>query len=587
MYFDALVDLPDTPGKIVIQRKKNSAYVHYEYDRVYDPVRKFNIPKRVVIGKVSQEDASKMHPNQNYLRHFPSAGIFLAMAPSTRSCCLRLGSWMAVRSIVGHYGLREILERIAGKDAGLLLDLGAYSLVSENNAGQYYPDYAYCHPLFTHAMRIYSDSKVSEFLSTMPEDWGARFLNEWNSRMDHRQRIYISYDSTNKNCQAGDIGMVEFGHAKDDKGLPVFNYALAYDRTNRIPLFYEEYPGSIVDVSQLQFMLQKAKSYGYRRCGFILDRGYFSKANIQYMDECGYEFIIMAKGIKELVSALVLENRGSFENDRRYFVRSHGVYGKTVKARLYADDGRERFFHVYHSSSLECAEREDLEDMLGRMEKLLDKYRQKPVDLPQPFSHYYELYFNEETKALMHWKEREDVIRREFSLCGYFSIVTSERMTAGEAIDLYKSRDASEKLFRSDKSYLGNRSLRVCSEKSAQAKVFIGFIALIIRNRLYTLLKDEMGRMDRRPNYMTVPAALKELDKIEMARQFDGVYRLDHALTKTQKVIMRALGLDKDDVGETAGFVSGVLGSGVSAAAACDINAEEDGDGKNEDDGLC
>ena len=49
------------------------------------------------------------------------------------------------------------------------------------------------------------------------------FLNEWNSKKDHREKIYISYDSTNKNCQAGDIEIVEYGHPKTDQGLPVFN----------------------------------------------------------------------------------------------------------------------------------------------------------------------------------------------------------------------------------------------------------------------------------------------------------------------------------------------------------------------------
>lgn len=33
------------------------------------------------------------------------------------------------------------------------------------------------------------------------------------------EKIYISYDSTNKNCQAGELQMVEFGHPKEDKGL--------------------------------------------------------------------------------------------------------------------------------------------------------------------------------------------------------------------------------------------------------------------------------------------------------------------------------------------------------------------------------
>ena len=119
------------------------------------------------------------------------------------------------------------------------------------------------------------------------------------------------------------------------------------------------------------------------------------------------------------------------------------------------------------------------------------------------------------------------------------------KMTAKEAIGLYKSRDASEKLFRGDKSYLGNKSLRVHSDESASAKIFIVFFNDTTSTEIYTSLKDEMIRNERKANFMTVPAALKELDKIEMVKQFDGVYRLDHAVTATQKAILKAFDIDE------------------------------------------
>ena len=53
-----------------------------------------------------------------------------------------------------------------------------------------------------------------------------------------------------------------------------------------------------------------------------------------------------------------------------------------------------------------------------------------------------------------------EVIERARDLYGYFVIVTSKKMSAKEALDFYKSRDATEKLFIGDKSYLGIRSLR-------------------------------------------------------------------------------------------------------------------------------
>ena len=107
-----------------------------------------------------------------------------------------------------------------------------------------YPDYAFNHHLFTDRMKIYSDSKISDFINGITKDQSLAFLDEWNEKQDQSQKIYISYDSTNKNCQAGDIDFVEYGHPKEDSGAPVINYSVAYDQNNARPLYYEDYPRS-------------------------------------------------------------------------------------------------------------------------------------------------------------------------------------------------------------------------------------------------------------------------------------------------------------------------------------------------------
>ena len=53
-----------------------------------------------------------------------------------------------------------------------------------------------------------------------------------------------------------------------------------------------------------------------------------------------------------------------------------------------------------------------------------------------------------------------------------------------------------------------------------------------------------MGRMDKKQNYMTVPAAIKELEKIELLKGADNEYNLDYAVTATQKAILKASGID-------------------------------------------
>jgi hypothetical protein len=54
--------------------------------------------------------------------------------------------------------------------------------------------------------------------------------------------------------------------------------------------------------------------------------------------------------------------------------------------------------------------------------------------------------------------------------------------------------------------------------------------------------------MEAKYNYMTVPAALRELEKIEMVRRNKGQYKLDHAVTKKQKVILSSFGLSEADI---------------------------------------
>ena len=263
-------------------------------------------------------------------------------------------------------GLCEKLEAAFGtRNSGLILDLAAYSIITENNAAQYYPDYAYNHPLFTPNMKAYSDSTISDFLRDLSENQRQMFLNLWNEERNRRERIYVSYDSTNKNCESGDISMVEYGAAKA------------------------------------------------------------------------------------------------------------------------------------------AGERVRFEENIQQMQSYLDSNRNVKREFGPVFDKYFFLHRDQDSGVLVYAEPKLQVIQDEMELCGYFAIITSEKMDAKQAIRLYKSRDASEKLFRADKSFLGNGALRVASQEAADNKIFIGFIALIIRCRIYTALKDKASTMIKKPNYFT------------------------------------------------------------------------------------
>jgi len=576
MYFNTTVKIPEIKGKIITKKKGATTYILYQYGNEYNPEKQYSVPLRAIVGKACVDNPSLMFPNEKFQIYFPDTQLPEELPFAYRSCCLKIGSCAIIRKVLDEYKLMPMLRKRFGDDTGLILDLVSYLIVEEENAGQYYPDYAFTHPLHSEKMTIYSDSKVSRLLSSMTKDQCIGFLDDWNKYRDHKSRIYISYDSTNKNSEAGDIGIVEFGKAKDDKGLPVFNLSIAMDKTNRVPLFYEEYPGSITDVSQFTFMVDKVIEYGYRKIGFILDRGYFSKDNIRYIDENDYSFIIMCKGCKALVSSLVLENYGKFETKRESAIRSYKVYGTTVPGRLYEDDTKERYFHIYYNPAKQAAEREHLEQRIEKLRQFLDKHIGKEEKFGKTYQNYFRLLYDKKG-ILRGVQERADVIEQELQLCGYFCIITSEKMTASQALSQYKGRDISEKLFRSDKTFIGSRSERVQSSQSMSSKIFIEFVALIVRNRIYNLLKEQMLRMDSRQKFMTVPAAIRELEKIEMVRRNGRSYKLDHAVTKTQKTILGSFGLDETNIKEIAEEISKLLATSQSL-----ISREEPDDGEEE-----
>ncbi len=585
-YYEFLVDVPVVKGKIVRKKQSGKVFIQLETGRRYDQARKNTTPERVTIGKVSKDDENKMYPNDSFFQHFPSVAIPELRPESVRSCCLKIGAYIVIKSVINELELDKILKCILKEDdVGLILDLASYCIINEDNAAQYYPDYNYNHALFTTGMHMYSDSAVSRFFGRLDQSDIQKVLNKWNAKKDKNERIYISYDSTNKNTQIGDLEIAEFGHPKDDKGLPVFNFSVAYDQSNSIPLFYESYPGSIVDSVQLRYAIDKAIGYGYKKLGIILDRGYFTKPCLQYIVENGFTYLAMIKGKKDLISSIVRENMGTFENKNIYYIPQFNTYGITVERKLFASDDYNSFIHLYFNESRAAGERKQFLESIKSFNKFLNSEAVGKPYLSQPMiDKYFNVVLDSHGNTLFA-EEKNDAIDEATSLMGYFGIVSSEKMTARDALFKYKNRDTSEKLFRADKTFLGARSERTHTNETTRSKIFVEFIALIIRSRIFTLLREAVINNNIKSNFMTVPAAVKELDKIECVMTTNEMYMLDHAVTKTQKTILSAFGLTEADVREEARKIANTLAAKKGLPKNEEIDekeAEED-----DEDGTC
>ena len=132
----------------------------------------------------------------------------------------------------------------------------------------------------------------------------------------------------------------------------------------------------------------------------------------------------------------------------------------------------------------------------------------------------------------------ENEIQKEIDRLGFFVIVTSKEMTAGEALELYRKRDSVEKIFKMLKTGLEYDTFRVHSQTSLESKTYVMFIASIVRNYIFQGLK-EVGRKEKDKKNYTVSAAIGELEKVSIVKNGKDVYIRKYGLTEKQKKIYR------------------------------------------------
>ena len=557
-YYSGLVDYPHDNHKVTKKMAENGKYyVRLETDRKYNPEKKYNVPVRVTIGVLDENDNTKMHPNENFKIYFPDVKIEKEDEECNRSQCLRVGAYSLIKNMFNETKLNDIINPLFKDKGGLIKDLVSYEIIEESNVMQHFEDYEYNHPLFNENMHIYSDSSVSDLLSKniTPDDINT-FINAWTKINKSKGKVYISYDSTNSNCQAMDIDLCEMGHAKLNPAKPIVNLSIAFDEDNKIPLFYELYSGSIPDISCIETMINKAKGFGFNDACFILDRGYFSKNNIRNIVKQGYDFLIAARNREGFIDDLISECDLSFKSNRKNRVNNQNIYGTSYKKKLFGLND-EVYVHVFFNAGKYPSILQNVENDIAIHAERLNKLEFEIIN-PDFKDPYHELIIDKDNK-LIAFRENEKVIEDIEKYLGYFVLITSEKMTYAEAFNKYSGRDQSEKLFKSGKSFLGGDAYRVHTKQSLESKTLITFIALIIRNAIYNKLMSEKYLINEPDNNIfSVPEAIKQLEKIEMIK-YNDTYRLSSALSRNQKKILKAFNMNSGSILMDAQYIAETL----------------------------
>ncbi|WP_291492369.1 transposase [Desulfurella sp.] len=197
-------------------------------------------------------------------------------------------------------------------------------------------------------------------------------------------------------------------------------------------------------------------------------------------------------------------------------------------------NNRKVYIHYYYNID-KAAEDEK------RLDKLIVLLRNELLEGKTIKEHeaLYAKYFNliQTTKHGLKVEVKKDVVSKTKRYYGFFALMTNEKMSAKEALQVYRNRDVVEKAFGNLKERLNLRRLLVSSEQSLEGKLFVAFIALIY----LSYIKKKMQEAGLFKDY-TIATLLDKLDLIECFEVSGHNIRFGEILKK-QYEIYEALGV--------------------------------------------
>lgn len=538
--------LKDTRVKIPDKCKIQGKYVYYVRGTKYIKDKKYNVDDRVIIGKMIKDDKDHMIPNDNFHIYFPDTSIDIEDIDKI-SNTLKVGNFCLIDKIIKDSGIDKLLDEIFPSFSDLIKDLSFYMIVKEDSTIQHFPVFFFDHPSFS--KKVYSDSYISSiFKNSLDKEDIDIFLKAWSKLNNDDTKIYVSYDSTNMTTDAKGIELARFGHCKDNEDKPQVNIAYAIRHKDSLPLVYELYDGSIIDNSECRYIIERMQEYGLKNLGLILDRGYFSKKNMDLMIKKGYDFILAIKESTALMKEAINEKGLTLKNSNKHYLIDHDVYGLSIKKELY---GHIIYLHLYYDNVRAQKERNAYLKRIAELEKQLDKKLEAKIKRKEDLRSYeklFNLHFDL-NGFFISYSRKEAYIDRVINNFGYFALVSSNKISNDEALSNYRDRDVVEKMFRSIKSYLDYDSFGVYYDETLIAKTFIVFIASIIRSKIHHYTKD-LYKTDKK-NF-TVPSILRELEKVEVTKNIKGIYHRTSAINAKNKKTLKVFNIDEKYIDHTA-----------------------------------
>lgn len=519
MALDASRKVP-IPEHGTVKRKMGDKIYLYYATAVYRNEKGQPTSDRVSIGRYDEE-SGMLIPNRNYYE------VYLKQSAPAMTGVHSSGMYMAFRGISDTLGLTRILKRYFPENWELMLTAAQY-MISEGNVMYYLGDYTEGHKTAFGAK--VDDAQVSRMFSKLRKEDMLLFFREWMKVKKAKE--YVSYDVTSISSYGKGIKELEWGYNRDKEKLPQINMGMYYGEESKLPLYYRVYPGSISDKSHLKHMVSDQSFVGNKKTRFVMDRGFYSAENLQYLVSEGCRFIIALPGSLKYCTELIRKHREELIGHSQYYLGKGQPYGNAYEV---TDLGFRMRVHMYYSPEKAAMESESLYELLERQENELSQM-EEPPERKLHYDKYF--YINRSKDGKLGYTRNHKAIDEQLARCGFFLIgETDFTKTTAEVLELYRRRDMVEKSFDDLKNGLDMKRLRCHGSDTAEGKLFVAFLGLIVRS----CMMNKLTPMLRQNGYPFRKIRL-ELDKISSFSVTPNAKPcLTNPLTKLQRSIFELL----------------------------------------------
>jgi transposase len=523
-------------------RKPNGTTYVYRQEPHWDKAKKRPAPKQVCIGKLGADGEII------YNKRFTDEGARLALERGESIAeSVLCGQSLVLAKATDATGLERVLRRVFDeKRADALLSL-AWAVTA--GAAQMYLASVWIeqNECAAHAKPPTSPD-ISRILGLITQGEIEEFLGAWARHRKKATYEQYCYDITSLSSHNATNPFVEYGHNRDRENLAQVNMALLTGVASRIPTYYELYPGSLSDTKTLKGFLERMGKYGTGRIRMLLDRGFYSAANISAMLAGHIGFYIPVPANIKWAQEVIDAYRDCVEMPEHIICLSEDnrrvVYGMTILDKM---DTHRVWKHIYYDTARRSEHIASFFASLATWEHELTS-----GDLIKDNQWAYDLYFTVKTtpkRGRQVRRNQEAINSYKTDRAGYWVILTNCEKDAASALFAYRERALVESQFDDIKNDLAMSRLRTHGPDTMRGRTFVQFLALIVTAQLRRTIdaawqdRDSMPKDDRLARHYSLAEAMMRLGTYRKTN-FPGRYGAVVSVpTKAQRTIFLAFGI--------------------------------------------